>query len=293
MKNLCRPRLIGRLGGLKPSHLAVLLLVWIIACKDGGTPACTPITIPDPVACAGAVAPRWAISGFSSDRADVGAERAGVTVRMDLGESVRLSVRRASDAGDGCEATVESVAWSLSNPGAASLTPLGQEAWITGVAVGETAVAASIVFKDSPSAGGGPPLYVSELAASPTWLVRVVPAAAPSNGAMRIAHGSLGLAATPRAEGLVGHDSVRDFGGGPSGRHRRLDEPGQRRRRGRGRAMPGCVHHHRPHLDRADQAPASRPVAASPSALHREDRQYGPRARVRELRGVAHSRRMR
>lgn len=182
------------------ARLGVLFLVWITACKDGGTPACTPVTFPDPVACDGAAAPRWAIGGFSNDRADAGGNGAGVTVRLNLGESLRMSVHEAIDAGGGCKATVESATWSVSNPSAASLTPVGHEAWITGVAIGETAVSARIVFKDSPPQVVAPRVYVRTLGEHADALVRVVPPATSSAGAVRIAQGTLPqVAAIPAA----------------------------------------------------------------------------------------------
>jgi hypothetical protein len=115
---------------------------------------------------------------------------------MTLGESVRLIVGAAGDSGLGCAPTVESVTWASSNATVASLTPLGRtEAWITGAALGEAAISARVVFKDSPPQEVVPRIFVSSrLSFSDVPRVSVVAPPAPSQGAVRILHGTASLA---------------------------------------------------------------------------------------------------
>jgi hypothetical protein len=180
-------------AAVRPAHVGILFVVWIVACKDEGTPACTtPITIPDPVACGGAAAPRWAIRGFDNGRAETGS--AGVSIRMNVGETVQLRVEQAADSGGGCAPIVDSVSWSASSPEVASLRPADRAtAWIGALAPGETAVEARVVFQDSPPQVVAPRVYVNGTFADAR--VRVVSPPGPSAGAIRIARGTLALGA--------------------------------------------------------------------------------------------------
>jgi hypothetical protein len=211
-----RSRVGGRISATRPAHVALLLAVWIIACKDEGTPGCTPITIPDPVACDGAAAPPWAIRGFDDSRAE--SSGAGVSIRMNTGESVQLRVEQAAYSGGGCSPTVDSVSWSVSSPAVASITATTPAtAWIEALAPGETAIEARIVFKDSPPQAVAPRVYIHGTFADA--LVRVVSPPAPSAGAIRITQGTLALgsygpdrtdwrATVPFATTLEGHLDV-------------------------------------------------------------------------------------
>jgi hypothetical protein len=122
---------------------------------------------PPPQDCGALPSLDWAVDGYLT----------APEAQLAVGASYRASLAPAVEAH--CSGAVAGVTWTVEDPGIVALTPIGRDAWVSGLAVGATSLGARIRFTSG-----------AERIARPR-AVRVAPPAAPAAGSVVVAEGSV------------------------------------------------------------------------------------------------------
>lgn len=167
----------ARRGHPGAGFLACLAALAIPACVDSGKlreafdpcarDGCQP---PPPQDCAALPSLDWAVDGYLT----------APEAQLAVGASSRASLAPAVEAH--CSGAVAGVTWTVEDPDIVAVTPVGDRAWVSGLATGVTSVGARIRFS-----GGAERVARSRV-------VRVVPPAAPVAGSVVVAEGSVKIA---------------------------------------------------------------------------------------------------
>lgn len=127
----------ARRGRIRAGFVACLAALAIPACVDSGKlreafdpcarDGCQP---PPPQDCAALPSLDWAVDGYLT----------APEAQLAVGASYRTSLAPAVEAH--CSGAVAGVTWTVEDPGIVAVTPVGDRAWVSGLAAGVTSVGA-------------------------------------------------------------------------------------------------------------------------------------------------------